>query len=158
MKVFIKTSELSQHSPNVIASYPDNSDVAANAHGDGVIVVTVPQNLIQSVTDSNFQSRVKLVEGWRERAGKTIMVAEAERRALEVFPRDQQVRAINELVFSVLRHGPDPEKWPNEAKQRYIKIDQLWKYLGALDEVVAGRVQAPTNPLSDEHWPTRPTA
>jgi hypothetical protein len=155
MKVFIRASELMAERPLVVAHYSDETLIRDDAHGEGLIVLTLPQDVITgpSKTSHGFSS---LAAGWRERAGSMPVDAEAKRRIEETFPIADQIESMRDVIDSVLKHGADTSKWPADVKQRKAGYDEKWKYV---TEVMAKRREhttvMPRDPSSDKIWPRR---
>jgi hypothetical protein len=151
MKVFLRSEDLaSGEPPTVIASYDDNASVPADAHGAGMIVVTVPANLI------DYHNRLpRLVPDWRERAGPALMAAEADRRIGEVLSPAEQQSTLYEMIQFILQHGTDISTWPADAQERKADIDNMWNYVREVRQRQQSMASVPANPGSDKVWPIR---
>ena len=155
MKVFVRAADLPGEKPMVIASYADDVDIADDAHGQDVNVLTLPAHAI--VQDERLGS-LTLAENWRERAGGLPVRVEAKRRIEEAFTISDQLNALHEVIDLVVKHGTDATQWPTEARQRKAELDERWEYIGEVRERV--RAHAPSVPLdphSDKVWPRRLT-
>jgi hypothetical protein len=160
MKVFIRSSEIGEDSPTVIATYNDDIDVPSNAHGEGTTMLTVPRSAIIPSPDATIAGRLaavppKLISGWRERAGQTIAEGEAKRRIDDVLPSSDQLITLHELIALSLQHGTDVSKWPTDAKNRKAEIDDAWNYVRAVKERARSRGPISGDPTNDRSWPTR---
>jgi hypothetical protein len=157
MKIVVRSNELGGASPSVVAFYPDNSDVSADAHGEGMTVISVPQNVLAYETreDGTRSPMPILAKDWRERAGSLPLHAEARRRIDDVLSVDEQMLSLHELIDLAIQHGTDISKWPQEAKDRKAEIEHQWKYIRDITERVRATKSAPANPTSDKNWPTR---
>lgn len=164
MKVFIRSSELGGKAPDVLAFYPDDSEVPADAHGPDATMLVVPKHVLrQSVEDRGELSAAdarppplpKLADDWRETSAQSVVEAEAKRRTEEVFTSSEQAQSLHELLVLILRHGTEISRWPPDAKKRKAEIDDLWNYADALTERARALKSLPQNPASDKIWPTR---
>ena len=154
MKVFIRTSELSAKKPNVVAFYPDSTDIGDDAHGDGMTVLILPQ----AVVTADRLGMIFLDESWRERAGSLPVDAEAKRRIDEAFTVSEQVEALRDLVQFLIEHGADVSNWPADAKERKALLDERWRYIDEVRERARAHGRAPPfDPSSDKAWPRRMT-
>jgi hypothetical protein len=155
MKVFVRTSELHGKKPVVLAFYRDETEVNEKAHGDGITILRLPMNaLVRDPIDKLFY----LAEDWRQRAGPSMLDAEARRRIEEVLPIPEQISTLREMFDNIIKHGTDQAKWPSDARKRKTEIDELWNYVAAVKE--RARAHAPTilrDPSSDKVWPIRIT-
>jgi hypothetical protein len=167
MKVFVRTSSLGGgKAPEVIAYYPDDSEVAADAHGSEMTMLVVPKHVLKTAADksddmmsplSSMPTMPKLADDWRETAASVILQAEAKRRTEDVFPVSEQMSSLRDLLRFTLQYGTDTSKWPTEAKNRKAEIDSLWNYVGEVRERVRALSSLPNDPVSDKNWPTRMT-
>ena len=99
--------------------------------------------------------RVKLAPNWRERFSGAVVAAEARRRIEEVLTPMEQIAVLRDLLELVIRHGPDLEKWPTEAKHRKAEIDDMLNYIRDVNDRAGSIKTVPANPSSDKVWPTR---
>jgi hypothetical protein len=159
MKVFIRASELDSGEPVVIASYDDAVDISPHAHGDGMILVTVPGNVLtyETTLAGSFLLRglPKLARDWRERSSELTIAGEAKRRIEEVLPASEQMATLYDIVDFFLKHGTDISSWPTDAKDRKAEIEQMWNYVREVKERARALKSTPANPTSDKVWPTR---
>jgi hypothetical protein len=158
MKVFIRSSALSNPKPQVVAYYEDNADVPETAHGPGMTILHVPPNavLYESMPDSSMPDPMpKLVPNWRELAGKSIAAGEAQRRIKAALPPEEQIATLRELIGFIIDYGLDVSTWPTEAKTRKAKIYDLWNYIDAIKQHAQSFTSAPADPMNDKIWPPK---
>jgi hypothetical protein len=156
MKIFVRSSGLGESRPQVVAYYDDDTDVPADAHGPGMMVINVPPNaLVQETLPSGILDAPRLVPNWRELASTQIVAGEAKRRIEEVLPPAEQLATLRELIDFIIQHGIDVSQWPAEAKTRKAKIDDAWNYVRSVKEHASSMKPAPANFASDKVWPTR---
>lgn len=156
MKVFLKSS-VGDNSPRIVAQYPDGARVRDDAHGEGVTVLTLPDNLIVPEFEQGLFRGMRLVDDWRKRAGPEMVEAEAKRRTEEVASASEQAAALNEKLDLILRHGINVSTWPEEAKDRKAEIDGVLSYVAAVRD--RARTYASSVPIdlgADKIWPPRP--
>jgi hypothetical protein len=157
MKVFVRTESLGTEKPAVIAFYPDDSNIPANAHGDGITVLNVPMQVIEIPAAGIGEFRLpSLTSNWREAAGDMPVKAEVRRRIETEFPTSEQISSLFELIDALIRHGSDISKWPTDVRQRKAEFDKKWKYVTEVQE--HGKTHAavmPRDPSSDKIWPRR---
>jgi hypothetical protein len=158
MKVFIRTSDIANEKPILIASYPDESDIKDNAHGEGMIVLTVPREVIQSPTHGAAGNGMPyLAKDWRERAGTVPVAAEAKRRIEDAFPISDQLRSLHEMIDAMTKYGAQEAAWPPEIRQRKAAFDERWKYVTDVTSKANEHAPAmPRDPSNDKLWPRRP--
>lgn len=159
MKAFIRSNDLNEQGSaiEIIALYGDDADVPADAHGAGLTIVNVPSSALVMGTPHQAP---KLAANWRERAGPNgaakMMQAEARRRADEVLPLDRQIEALHEMVSLLAKNGAAKmELWPTAERDRFLVLDQRFKYVQKLHERADTFAEVPVNPSADSHWPTR---
>jgi hypothetical protein len=163
MKVFIRTSDLGEKSPRLIAFYRDESAVPDDAHGEGMTVLTLPANAMiaerlyaDAPPEAGEPIIMRLADDWRQRVGPTVLEAQATQRINEAFSPAEQISALRETVDLVIKHGPDASSWPTSAKQRKAEIDEKWKYIGEIKERLRALMPSmPADPTSDKAWPMR---
>lgn len=159
LRVFVKNEELTKPTPMVLASYDEATPVEANAHGMGVVNFLVLQSAIKSTTD--IPPRHYLAEGWRTvdtgLGVNPTMRAEAQRRINAVFPLEQRIASVHELLEMFFHWGSDQNQWPQEVKTRRAELERLWHYVGSVNEAAASHHTIPNDPTSDALWPTRIT-
>ena len=159
LKVFIKKSQLANPSPPILASYDEASPVPEGAHGDDTVNFLVLEAYIRnSDTDPPIPH---LIEGWRNVDSglgiNPVVHAEAQRRIKAVFPIEQQIATVHELVEMLLKYGPDQSHWPGDAGARVGQIARLWNYVRDVNDRAASHKSVPSDPTSDANWPTRIT-
>jgi hypothetical protein len=114
MKVFIHRSEMAQNNPQVLASYPDDSEVADSAHGTGVMVFTVSADALTQKEVGGM--RVQALAGdWRQRSEQANVLTMRER-----------VNMLHELLQLVIKHGADTKQWPAPDRERHVVILKRW--------------------------------
>jgi hypothetical protein len=159
MKVFVRTDSLGTQKPTIIAVYPDDSNIPANAHGEGMTILHVPMQAIEKVPPVNSPEGGRLPvlsDNWREAAGDMPVKAEAKRRIEEAFPASDQLNSLYEMVDTVVQYGIDITKWPADARQRKVEFDKKWKYVAEVREQLKTHSAAmPRDPSSDKIWPRR---
>jgi hypothetical protein len=154
-KVFIRTNDLSNERPIIVASYPDDATVADDAHGQGMTVLTVPSQVLGGPSKESL-GMASLAAGWREQAGDMPVKAEAKRRIESGFSISDQLNMLHEIVDAITKHGADMTKWPADVRQRKMAHDEGRKYIAEVrDKVRAHRAAAPRDPASDKIWPQR---
>jgi len=151
MKVFVRTGDLSNPDPIVVASYSDETVVPDNAHGEGLSVLTVPSDAVSTIEDG----LPRLKRNWREQSGTMPVEAEARRRIEKDFSVADQVSALYELVTLILDRGGDVSKWPRQAIARRSELDDLFSHVAAIRERARQNPVAPLDPSSDKLWPRR---
>lgn len=157
MRVFIRTDELTNDKPTLIAFYPDDSSVADDAHGEGMTVLTLPREVIQN-SQGMKGGMPHLAADWRKRAGSVPIEAEAMRRIEESFPLAEQVKSMHDVIDIITKHGADMSKWPADVRQRKAAYDEKLKYVAdVMDKARANTATMPHDPGSDKIWPRRPT-
>jgi hypothetical protein len=162
MKVFIRSDDLTNERPIIIEYYPDGSEVQDNAHGEGMTVLTVPKDVIQSQGKAGVDGRnigpPALVSNWRQHVGSRPIDAEAEKRINEVFTQTEQISALHEIIDAMINHGIDSTNWPENLKVRRAEIEAQFEYVKAVKESArAHATSIPLNPGSDKIWPRRIT-
>ena len=112
MKVFIRSSEANSKSPTVLAVYPADSDVPANAHGAEARMFDVPAAAVLpgKAVEGEMPVIATLVADWRERAAAG----------------RSHLASVHELLGYVLNYGTDTSKWPPDAKTRKSEIEAQW--------------------------------
>lgn len=155
MKVFVRKSDLAAgDKPVAIAFYPDNSDIADDAHGEGVTVLTLPMHALVQPNPASG-GLYHLADDWRERAGSLPVEAEAKRRIEETFGAQEQLNALREIVENIVKHG-SISNWPEEARTRKAEFDEKWNYVDEVRERARAHApSAPIDPGSDKLWPRR---
>jgi hypothetical protein len=157
MKVFIRTNDLNEETPIVVACYDDEKAVPDDAHGAGMTVLTLPRELIESPRIELNGGMPFLAKNWRERAGTMPVEAEARRRIDDAFPVSEQLSALHDMLDAIMRHGADVSKWPEDVRHRKALFDQRWKYVSDVvsKSLEHARTAAPRDPSSDKIWPQR---
>jgi hypothetical protein len=157
MKVFVRTSNLAEEKPIVIAFYPDTSNVKDDAHGDGVTVLSLPMSALVTPDPRNKGVNLyTLSSDWRQTSGSLSVKGEAKRRIEQVFSISDQLNALHEIIDIVVKHGADASRWPGSVRDRKIELDEKWNYIGEVRERVRSHEPAmPHNPGSDKAWPRR---
>lgn len=156
-KVFIRTSDLTHDRPIVIASYKDDAVIAADAHGEGVTVMTVPDQVVGGPSPNSL-GMASLVAGWRERAGDMPTKAEAKRRIEKSFSVSDQLNVLHDMVDAITKYGADMTKWPADVRQRKMAYEEGRKYIAQVREKVSAHgATMPRDPASDKMWPQRLT-
>jgi len=156
VQVFIRSTEMSDQNPLVIACYPASRPVPVDTHGDGMSVLTLPIEAIKQPALGVEGIRLPmLADNWQSYPQS--VTAEATRRVEEAFTTSEQIASLHQTIEDIQKYGTDLSKWPLEARQAKAKTDEKWKYV---DEVNA-RAQAhaasrPFDPSSDKVWPTPP--
>ena len=170
MKVFIKTSEVGESTPRVVATYSDDSDVADDAHGAGITVLTLPASVLrytkrpmllpgkQPFTNRSFGAQMPtLAADWRERAGAMPVEAEAKHRIAAAFPPDEQTSALIDVINAIISYGTDVSKWPSAAQQLKAELDEKRRYIAEVKMRVQSHIQTLRHdPSNDKIWPPRP--
>jgi len=152
MKVFIRSDEIASEKPIVIGMYPDDSNIADDAHGSGISVVSVPDGLVERTRGEPL----RLAANWRERVGSSPVAAEAKRRIEDAFSLADQVQSLHDLIEAIVSHGPDMSKWPADVRQHKQALDEKWKYVGAVRAKANEHSKAlPRDPSNDKAWPQR---
>lgn len=101
---------------------------------------------------------MRLVKNWRERVGSTPVEAEAERRIREGFSASDQFNALYDMFSSLVKHGTDPTRWPEDVKQRKADYDRRWNYVNEVRSKAREHSAAmPRDIASDKIWPRRPS-
>lgn len=154
MKVFIRSEHLADEAPIVVGCYPDESLVKDEAHGEGVTVLTLPDDLV--ISDADKGGLLTLIKDWRQRAGALPVKAEAKRRIVQAFTVSDQLNALHEIVDLITKHGSDVSAWPAGAQQRKAEFDERRNYIGEILERARGHAPSlPRDPRSDKIWPHR---
>jgi hypothetical protein len=154
VKVFVRGT--TDKNPMVVAFYPDDADVSATAHGEGVTVLTLPAGVIAAPKKDGGSGMPTLIDDWRDRAGAIPVEAEAKRRINEAFPLAEQIDALQDMLTFLMKHGANPATWPEDALARKAEIDVRWKYVGEVKERARAHGSVPVlDPGSDKIWPTR---
>jgi hypothetical protein len=162
MKVFIRTDQLNEQKPQIIATYPDESSVSSSAHGEGVTILTLPTDVLaRNVRRPGQQPYVRrskfnlptLVNDWRQRAGTIPVEAEAKRRIGDaIASNDELLKILNDIMT----FGADVSKWPPDAVQRKIELDEKRNYIDAVrKQMLIHSAAMPYDPSSDKIWPQR---
>jgi hypothetical protein len=164
MKAFIRSNDLARNAGgdiDVIGFYDDSTTIAADAYGPGVTLLTdlPPHVLLTKRNGGEFEGGMpKLSANWRQQANPSIVMhSEARRRANDVFPPDRQLAGLFEILSFIVQHGADATKWPPAAHDRYLWLEQRFKYVQALNQRADSFSEIPANPASDQIWPTRIT-
>jgi hypothetical protein len=156
MKVFIRTTDLNSETPNLIACYPDESSVSDDAHGEGMTVLIVPREVIESPKLEINGGMPYLATNWRERSGAMPVKAEAKRRIDDAFSVSDQLTALHDMIDAITRYGADASKWPEDVRHRKVTFDERWKYVTEVTDKIREHAQAPPrDPSSDKIWPRR---
>jgi hypothetical protein len=155
-KIFIRTSDLTDERPIIVASYKDDTMIADDAHGEGMTVMTVPDQLLGGPSPNSL-GMASLVAGWRERAGTIPVKAEAKRRIEKSFSISDQLNVLHDMVDTILKYGVDTSKWPADMVQRKAAYDAGRKYIADVREKVRANQIMPRDPASDKVWPQRLT-
>jgi len=153
-KVFIRTNDLANERPIIVASYADNTEIADDAHGQGMTVMTLPAFLLGGPSKESL-GMSSLVTGWRDKAGAIPVKAEAKRRIERDFSVADQLNILHELVDAILKHGADMSKWPADVRQRKMAHDEGRKYIADVRERARTQTIVPRDPASDKLWPQR---
>jgi len=154
-KIYIRNSDLTLERPIIVASYSDDTVIADDAHGEGMTVLTVPNQLLGGPSPGSL-GMASLVTGWRERAGQMPVKAEAKRRIEAGFSVSDQLNALYDLVNAILQYGTDIHKWPADVTQRKLVYDEGFKYVADIREKTKSHGAAmPRDPGSDKIWPQR---
>jgi hypothetical protein len=154
-KIFVRTNDLGEERPILIAQYNDGYPIADNAHGDGMTVLTVPREIIGRPSKDSC-GLPSLVAGWRDKAGSMPVKAEAQRRIEEGFSTSDQLTALRDMLEAVMTHGVDANAWPPDVKARKIAFDEKWKYVTDIQNKMREHAVMPRDPASDKVWPQRP--
>lgn len=154
-KVFVRTNDLSNERPIIVASYPDDTTIADDAHGEGMTVLTVPSQVLGGPSKESL-GMSSLVAGWREHAGDMPVKAEARRRIEKAFSVSDQLNMLHDMVDAITKHGSDMSKWPADVRQRKMTHDEGIKYIAEVrTKTRAHRDAMPRDPASDKIWPQR---
>lgn len=155
MKVFVRTSQVNEKSPDVVATYKSDAEVPEGAHGEGMTVLELPSDMV--VLSPDPLRPMKLKDNWRSANPEKVMDAEADRRVHEVFSVKDQLEAIYDLVSITIDYGTDEAQWPQEARDRKAAIDKGFNYVGQVRDRArqsrGGEVKI--NPAGDAAWPKR---
>ena len=152
MKLFIRTSALADGAPVVLASYPSDSPITANAHGPDLTMLDIPNVQLVRLPNETFP---RLPEGWREQLSTVVSEFEADKRIKDVFPPSSQMSAMHELINLIFQYGTDVLLWPEIAKSRKADLDEAWNYVRDVRARAQAMKSLPVNFTADEHWPAR---
>jgi hypothetical protein len=147
MKIFIRASELTEKTPQVLAFYPSDSPAT---HPE-LTMLEVPDSVPLAAPAG--ESFPRLPEGWRERFAEGILQLEAKRRIEEVLSPLEQVATLRESIELIMQHGADVGSWPESARSRKAEIDHVWNYVTEVKARAAATKALPINPTSDKFWP-----
>lgn len=138
----------------VVAFYEASVDISSDAHGEGMTVITVPSDAIESGTPGIGPV---LAPGWRDKYRAEVAGGEASRRILEVFPDHSQRNSSAEYSNYITLHGADTSRWPQAAQLRRAEIERAWTYVNAVRTANAKLVTStlPRDPTANGHWPAR---
>jgi hypothetical protein len=156
MKVFIRTNDLDGKTPTVVACYADETEIRDDVHGEGMTVLSVPREVIESPKLEINNGLPYLAANWRERVGSAPVKAEAKRRIDDAFSVSDQLNALHDMIDAIVRYGTDPAKWPEDARHRKVLFDERWKYVADVKAKVREHAAVlPRDPGSDKIWPHR---
>ena len=155
-KVFVRTNDLDNERPIIVAKYRDDTVIADDAHGDGVTVLTVPDQVLGGPSKESL-GLPSFVAGWRGLVGDIPVKAEAKRRIERSFSISDQLNALNDMVDAILKHGVDMARWPADVRQRKMAYDEGHKYIADVMDKVRANATMPRDPSSDKVWPRRLT-
>src|SRR4051812_39876434 len=153
LKAFVKTEQLGEKNPEVLVSYPANTDVSDKAHGDGYIVLQVPNQSVISESRGLLPPRHMLADDWRTAAAHSVMRGEAKRRIDSVLPPDDQLDLVIEMV-GLLQKEIDGGL-PQDGRMRMNEIERLLKYVRDVRARSRNFDEVPNNPSDDSLWPPR---
>ena len=155
-KVFIRTDDLGNDRPIVVASYKDDIVIADDAHGAGMTVMTVPDQVLGGPSPGSL-GMASLTRGWREHAGDMPVKAEAKRRIEKAFSVSDQLNALFDMVNAITQYGADMSKWPADVRQRKNDYDAGHRYVTEVRNKAQTHIATkPRDPASDKIWPQRP--
>jgi hypothetical protein len=168
MQVFVARAELTGAADEIVivrGSYDDNVVISTNAHGDGMIILSVlPTAILRegAAGDPAAAGQVwpqppRLVTDWRESSKTQIVGGEANRRIVDVFPDYSQRNSNSEMNSYITQYGTDSATWPAGAQSRKAEIDRCWTYVNAVRDNANAMTATtlPVDPTGDGNWPTR---
>src|SRR5262245_55989281 len=157
IQVFIRSEELANTNPTVIASYPSTRPVDPTTHGQGMSVYVLDVEALKHPGPDTIPGAMTLVDNWQQYISTTAVSAEATRRIQNTFSMQEQLESLHLTVVSIEQYGTDPTKWPVETRQRKAQYDEKWKYVDAvLKQAQAHRAVIPHDLSSDKSWPRPP--
>jgi hypothetical protein len=153
MQVIVRRADLGEQQPNVLAFFPDSTDIrSTQSYGDGITIMTVPDNAVLPAPPGLPGGHV-LAANWRS-FPNVVVNAEANRRVQISFPDYMQRNANQDQTKSITSHGADTSQWPQDALDRKASADAGWNFVNAVREVSDAMIGGmPLDPTDDAHWP-----
>jgi hypothetical protein len=162
LKIFIKTDELNQKNPRVMASYQAERTPTINENTHpGMTMFVIPEIPFKMTKEhpGDFPGSLPIMpDGWKETLGPHIMNGEAQKRIAEVLPPEDQMLSLYELLDMLLQHGTNVTKWPTSAQNRKAEIADAWDYAREVTARASNFKMMPATVDSDKNWPARPAA
>jgi len=119
MQIIVRRSEIDRHDAvaRVVAYYDDHVQFSLAAHGEGLTVVSLP---IEAIETRGGMPTLKA--DWRDKFKGA--------RVGEPFSLQDQVASVAEMLTLLLENA-DTTKWPERVRNRRAEFDKAWAHLKA---------------------------